>query len=131
MQNLGGVILKDLIPKEKRETWYGDWAEAVKEAKITKGDDKITVNMKFSDTVLVLRFELDSQNKTIRLIKQARTRREEEKILPVRYYFSLEQEGEATKRYVFFVPGEHVDTWYEYTPTGALHVEKGEKPSMW
>ena len=25
--------------------------------------------------------------------------------------------------------GEHKDTWYEYTPTGALHIEKGEEPA--
>jgi len=24
--------------------------------------------------------------------------------------------------------GHHQDTWYEYTPTGALHIEKGEAP---
>ena len=123
-----GVILKDL---KETYIWDRNWTEVVKEAEITKGDGKITVNMKFSDTVLVLKFELDPKNKTIRLIRQAGTWREEKKILPVRYYFSLEHEGEATKRYVFFVPGEHIDTWYEYTPTGALHVEKGEKLSMW
>ena len=128
IENMKGVILKDL---KETYIWDRNWTEVVKEAEITKGDDKITMNMEFSDKVLVLRFELDPQNKTIRLIRQAGTWREEKKILPVRYYFSLEHEGEATKRYVFFVPGEHVDTWYEYTPTGALHVEKGEKLSMW
>ncbi|HDN83030.1 MAG TPA: hypothetical protein ENG50_01555 [Candidatus Altiarchaeales archaeon] len=155
IDDMRNVILRDL-PKEEANIWHRDrsWMEALKNAEIKKEEkkkenegneevvieSKIIINMKSSNKVLVLIFELDPQNKTIRSIRQAGTQTgnvlalREEKILPVRYYISLEKEEEATKkykRYVFFVPGEHIDTWYEYTPTGALHVEKGEEPSMW
>jgi len=149
IEDIKEVFLKDL-PKEEADIWNINWAGVLKNAEIKKEEknkenegneevieSKIIVNMKSSNKVLVLIFDLDPQNKTIRLIRQTGTLEgndltlSEEKILPVRYYISLEKEEKVTKRYVFFVPGEHIDTWYEYTPTGALHVEMGEKPSMW
>ena len=126
LKNIGGVILKDLITDWKNliETSY--WTETVNRvvdaAKIEKSENTITVTLSYAQNKLILNFELDPKSGVIRVIKVLRNRRD---ILPLRYYSSEEKEGDATKRYVFFVPGEHIDTWYEYTPTGALHVEEG------
>ncbi len=126
------------------ETWF----KRVGDADVEKNEEKneITVTtkeipIKINNVTITLTFhltfELDTSDGTIRLVRKVMERRgdvlrvEKEDVLPLRYYSSEEKEGDATRRYVFFVPGEHIDTWYEYTPTGALHVEKGEELSMW
>ena len=129
------------------------WGNITDEAEINKSEDKktITVTLKIkeiletlktlgtplkapnTDVNLILKFELDSKSGIIKLLRNEMSRRGDvllsgkEKVLPLRYYSSKEEE----ERYVFFIPGEHIDTWYEYTPTGALHVEKGGKLSTW
>ena len=150
LKNIGGVILKDLITDWKNliETSY--WTETVNRvvdaAEIEKSENTITVTLSYAQNKLILNFELDPNSDVIKLF------RNKGEILPLRYYYSEEKISEekkteeknsqekktdeekkknATKRYVFFVPGEHIDTWYEYTPTGALHVEKGGELSTW
>ncbi len=150
LKNIGGVILKDLITDWKNliETSY--WTETVNRvvdaAEIEKSENTITVTLSYAQNKLILNFELDPNSDVIKLF------RNKGEILPLRYYYSEEKISEekkteeknsqekktdeekkknVTKRYVFFVPGEHIDTWYEYTPTGALHVEKGGELSTW
>ncbi len=127
LKNIGGVILKDLTEWEDLIENHDTWAVIVERAEISKSEDEntITVILSYGQYKLILNFELDPKSGVIKLLRNKRD------ILPLRYYSSEEKEGDVTKRYVFFVPGEHIDTWYEYTPTGALHVEKGGELSRW
>jgi hypothetical protein len=88
--------------------------EWVKDAEATKSDDGKTISItKEDDYVNIV---LDEENE--RAILTISDRRS--------LYLKTRNVDDKIKIYQYDNPQ---DTWYEYTPTGALHIEKGEKPA--